>query len=135
MTQRLERQVFADYFQFLLLDEPRADAMPDVSWKGEAMHRCLWAGPGAIVVMTARNMDVPVVVEVVDRVPGGDFGGSDLVNEATLDVTGTHVILSGNSDYLPDCPRLVVAPGRYRVRTTYRGLGTVSADGLEGQDS
>ena len=130
---RLALSVFADYHQFHVLDE-RAEGNHADSWTPQAFARMLAVASGTLAVGTARNIDVPVTVEVLEAEPTAEFSGCDLVNEATLEVTSGTVLVAGCTDYLPDARRFTIPVGRYRVRVAYRGLGTVSPDQLEGQD-
>jgi hypothetical protein len=130
---RLHLSIFADYYQFYLQDEPAAGNLGD-SWDDQAVGRLLAVAPGTLGVGTVRNVGVQVTVEVLDAEPAPDFAGSDLVTEATLDVTSGKIVIAGCTDFFPDARRMEVPVGRYRVRTYYSGLSTVSADGLEGED-
>jgi hypothetical protein len=130
---RADLSIFADYYQFYLQDEPAEGNLGD-SWDGEAVARLLAVASGTVGVGTAKNVDVQVAVEVLDSEPASDFTGSDLVTEATLDVTSGKIVIAGCTDYFPDARRIEVPLNRYRVRIYYSGLSTVSADGLEGED-
>lgn len=131
---RVELELFADYFQFYLQDELSEGNLGD-SWDREAVLRLLAVAPGTIGVGTARNMTVPVIVEVVESMPLDTLEGNDLVTEATMDVPSGRIVVAGCTDYFPDARRIPVAPGRYRARIYYSHLDELSDDGLEGQDS
>jgi hypothetical protein len=128
-----ELSLFADYFQFYIQDEAATGDLSR-SWDEEATARMLAIAPGTIGIGTARNMDVPVAVEIRDQEPGDDLPEWDHVVEATLDVASGRIIVAGCSDYLPDAMRIVVPPGSYRVRVSYGALDTLSEDGLSGDD-
>lgn len=130
---RLDLSLFADYFQFYLQDEA-ADGNLGDSWGEDATARQLAVAPGTVGVGTARNVDVPVMVEVLDAEPAADFTKSDLVTESCMDVPSGRIVIAGCTDYLPEARRIEVPPGLYRVRVHYDGIGSVSADGLEGED-
>jgi hypothetical protein len=50
--------------------------------------------------------------------------------------TGTgRLVVAGCTDYFPDAARISVRPGIYQAIVCYRGLDTISADGLRGDDS
>ena len=93
-----ELSLFADYFQFYIQDEA---VMGDLSriWDEEATARMLAIAPGTIGVGTARNMDVPVTVEICDQEPGDDVPEWDHVIEATLAVASGRIVVAGCSDY------------------------------------
>lgn len=43
-------------------------------------------------------------------------------------------MITGCTDYFPDAARIAITPGSYRARVYYRGLSTVSANALQGED-
>jgi len=97
--QKFEYTLFADYFQFYLQD---ANAEGDLSdnWTPEAVDRFLAVAPGTIGVGTVRNMNVPVVVEVIDRQPDSDLSAWDHVNECTLELPSGRVVIAGCTDII-----------------------------------
>lgn len=133
MASTLELTVFADYFQFYLLDET-AQEETDGLWTEEALERLLVSDGRTVGIGTVRNMAVPVAISVLPMEPDNDFDAWDMVNDCSLSLpSGTLVVLGGTA-YFPDAPRLAVEPGDYRVRISYAGLDTVSEDGLDGDD-
>ena len=123
--------VFADYHQFYLWDAgTRPDAPTDYTPLDAA--RRVKAAPFVVVIQPERNMDVPVEVELVDHVPKPALEAWDHVAEASLDVPSgrieIHECTGGSIDIFP------VAAGPYRVRAYFGGLGTLSDDGLDGDD-
>jgi hypothetical protein len=90
--------------------------------------------PGATGIGTVRNMVVPVTAEIHDHEPGDDFSEWDYVVEASLEVTSGRTVIAGCTDYFPGAMRIPVLRGIHRVRVSYGGLDTLSADGLEGGD-
>jgi hypothetical protein len=128
-----ELSLFADYFQFYIQDEAATARLSRI-WDEEATARMLAIAPGTIGVGTARNMDVPVAVEIRDQEPGDDFPEWDHVVEASLDVASGQIVVAGCSDYFPNAMRIAVSPGSYRVRVSYGALDTLSEDGLSGDD-
>ena len=123
--------VFADYFQFYLWDagtNPRAPvhyAPPD----GE---RRLKTGPNGVAILTARNMTVPVTVEIVDAEPSLDIKAWDHVVEASLHVpTGRLQLHECTGSAVAD---FEIVPGWYRVRSCYGGLDSIDTTGLNGND-
>jgi hypothetical protein len=128
-----ELLLFADYFQFYIQDEM---AIADISdaWDNEAFERMLATAPGVVAIGTARNMDVPVTLEIHDVAPDDDFATWDHVVEANLDVASGRIAIAGCTDYFPDAMRVELAPGSYRVRASYGALDQLSEDDLSGDD-
>lgn len=129
----IELAVFADYFQFYLLDCATNEDFGAL-WTEEAVERLLAVAPHAVGIGTARNMQVPVAISVHDREPEADFPEWEQVHDCSLTVVSGRVAILGATDYLPDAPSLALAPGPYRARISYAGLETLSEDGLEGDD-
>ncbi|SRR6266496_5556446 len=134
MSQKFKFELFADYFQFYLQDENTKGDLSE-SWNEEAVDRLLAIAPGTIGVGTVRNMNVPVVVEVIDKAPeSNDAGDWDQVNEGSMEVTSSRIVVAGCTDYFPAATRIDVDPGWYRARIHYGDLDSLSANGLEGKD-
>jgi hypothetical protein len=131
--RRFEFELFADYFQFYLQDES-ADGNLGDSWTEVAVARLLAVAPGAIGVGTVRNMDVPVVVEVLVAEPIPDLDSWDHVTECSLDVPSGRIVIAGCTDYFPNAERIDVEPGTYLARVSYGALDSLSEDGLDGDD-
>jgi hypothetical protein len=129
----LKLSLFADYSQFYIQDEAATGDLSE-SWGEEATARLLAEAPGAIGIGTARNMDVPVAVEIHDKEPDDDSSAWDHVIEAQLDVASGRIVVAGRTDYFPDAKCVNIPPGTYRARVSYGALGSVSEDGLTGDD-
>lgn len=135
MTDRadMELAVFADYFQFYLLDAATNEDFGAL-WTEEAVERLLAVSPHAVGVGTVRNMMVPVVISVHGQEPEADFAEWEQVHDCSFTVLSGRVAVLGATDYLPDAPSLALAPGPYRVRVSYAGLESLNEDGMEGDD-
>src|SRR5262249_1942897 len=129
----LELSLFADYFQIYVQDECANGDLSE-SWNEEATARLLAVAPGMIGISTVRNMDVPVVLEIHDQEPADDAADWDHVVETELKVPSGRIVVAGCTDYFPDAKRVEVSPGNYRARVSYGALGSVSDDGLSGED-
>jgi hypothetical protein len=116
--------VFADYFQFVLMD---ANSEADFStiWADEAFASMLAAGPGAICPGTFRNVDVPVEIHVCTLAPEIDIDQYDHVAEASIDVASGELLLTNCTGYLPDARRISVAPGMYEVLFLASGIESI----------
>lgn len=128
-----EYNLFADYHQFYLLDDEVQPRIPEDVTTEDCRLR-IKVAPYILVVYTARNMEVPVTIETCDVEPSTDMSAWDHVAECSLEIPSGRIVIAGCTDYLPDCARLQVAPGSYRARVQFGALGTLSADGLNGDD-
>jgi hypothetical protein len=128
-----ELSMFADYFQFYIQDEAATGDLSQ-AWNEEATDRLLATAPGTIGIGTARNMDVPVTVDILEHEPDDDSSEWDHVVEAGFDVTSGRIVIAGCTDDFPEAVRIEVPAGTYRVRVSYGSLNTVSKDGLSGDD-
>lgn len=126
-------ELFADYFQFYLQDEGASGGLGE-AWTEAALARRLAVGPGVVGVYTARNMTVPVTVEVHPSAPPDDRDAWEHVAEDSLEVPSGRVVVAGCTDYFPDAARIDVAPGVYRLRASFAGLDTLRDNGLDGDD-
>lgn len=124
--------MFADYFQIWIVCEQARDMEQSFLFSDQHLADRVWTDPGMIIMFTERNMMVPVVIEVYDSKPGNDFAEWDHVTEASLDVPSGTVDVEGCGAHNP--MQFRVESGLYRVRMYQAGLGTLSEDGLEGDD-
>jgi hypothetical protein len=124
-------EIFADYFQFYLRDEGEQPHAP-TDYTDEDIKRRIKVAPFVIVIQPARNMTVPVAVEVADASPTLVFDSWDHIAEASIDLPSgrleIHECTGGSIDVLS------VLPGTYRARAYFGGLNTLSDDGLDGDD-
>ena len=125
--------LFADYHQFYLQDEQAETDTPD-DWGKQLTTQMIAVDPGIVGICTARNMEVPVRVDLLDTRPDDDFDRWDHVAEVSLDASSGQIVIAGCVDYFPEAKRLPVSPGSYRVRVYYGGLNTLREDGLDGED-
>lgn len=134
MQTKYELRIFADYFQFYLQDED-ASEQDDGDWKEPgAIERLLVVGRGIIRVGTARNMTVPVTIEICDAKPDLSFDEWDQVNECSLEIPSGSLVVAGCTDYFPDALRIKVEPATYRARIFYGKLNSLRENDLEGDD-
>jgi len=130
---RYELTLFADYHQFYIQDE-KVDGNLSDAWTDEAVERLLAVAPGTVGIGTVRNVDVPVTIAVLEQEPVLDADKFDHVVECSIVVESGVIVAAGCTDYLPDATRIKTPSGLYRVRVSFEGLDSVSADGLEGHD-
>jgi hypothetical protein len=132
MTVVFQDTLFADYHQFYLADPANlTDYSEDVT--DETIAQGVIAKDDTLVVFTARNMSVPVTVELHDAEPALQLDVADHVVDAGLRSSGT-IAIAGCTDYFPDAARFSTPAGDLNARIVCTGLGTLSSDGVEGED-
>ena len=135
MRVLFEGELLADYHQLYVADAAdRSDDNFPQDWPEDVLSRRVNLGPGVIVVSTARNMTVPFRVELHDRAPSVDLDAVDHAVECGI-VTSGEIVVAGLMDYAPDAARASVPAGSLRALIVSTGLGTLSEDGLEGDDA
>lgn len=132
MKQLYDLEIFADYFQFYVQDMETPDDFSE-GWTDATVEAMLVAKPTALAIGTARNMNVPVRLEVHEIEPS-DEGGWDRQNQARIRFPSGRIQVIGCMEYGPDAFQTEIRPGPYRVRISYFALNTLSADGLDGDD-
>ncbi len=126
-------EIFADYNQIYLHDESAEADFAD-SWDDDAYKKMVVVTEGAIGLVTARNMDVPVEILLCESEPLLDLGEWEHAVSCGIELRSGVLIVRGPSDYLPDVQKINVEPGCYAAQILCKGLNTLSEDGLEGDD-
>lgn len=134
LDQRIELELFADYFQFYLQDEQAKGDLSE-AWTERAVERLMALAPGTIGVGTVRNMTVPVSVEIRRSEPADDLDAWDQVNDCSIEIPSGRLVVAGCTDHFPDARRVLVPPGCYQARLFYARLDSLSENGLEGDDA
>jgi hypothetical protein len=123
--------IFADYHQFYVWDPEASRRQAPEQWTDQDVADRAKVAPGVVVICPARNMEVPVEVGIWDSEPRVIFSAWQHVVEAPLATTGL-IEVHECTDGSRAC--FTVEPGDYTVRALYRGLDTLSEDGLQGKD-
>lgn len=125
-------EIFADYFQINLEDEQFA--IDTIDWNEEAIENMFAVGDRMMTMGTARNMDVPVTVEVRDDAPEEGLSSWDHVVEGSMEISSGCLIIRGCTDLPETSPHISLTAGWYRLRIYYGGLDKLSDDRLDGDD-
>jgi hypothetical protein len=125
--------LFADYFQIHIQDE-MAKGIDGASWTPEAYLQRLALERDAFAVMTARNMEVPLVLRLHPEEPDTDIALWDHIVEFAVDIPSGQLVVAGCTDPFPTAARVTLPKGTYRVRVCHAGLDRISDDGLDGED-
>jgi hypothetical protein len=129
--QRCRLDIFADYHQFYVWDPDVSDRQAPEHWTSQDVADRAKVAPGTVVVCPVRDVKVPVEVGIWDSEPQVIFGAWQHVVEAPLATSGLIEIheCTGGAHAC-----FTVEQGDYTVRVLYRGLDTLSEDGLNGKD-
>lgn len=130
--QAHDLEIFADYFQFYVQDADTEESFAE-GWTDETVAAMFIAKTSALAVGTARNMRVPVRLEIHAGEPA-DIGGWDRQNSASITVGSGRLQVIGCTDYEPDAFVASIIPGTYQVRVSYFDLDTLRENDLEGDD-
>jgi hypothetical protein len=125
--------LFADYFQFVVMDETSEDDFSEIWGEGD-LHRMLAVGRSAVCPGTLRNIDVEVEVHVAEKAPDISIDAFDHAAEASLSVPSGLLVIMGCTGHLPDAPRIEVAPGSYRLLFLVTGVATVKNEWEPAED-
>jgi hypothetical protein len=126
--------IFADYFQFLVMDahahwEDLADR-----WTEKAVNDMFIQGEGWIAIGTARNMKVPVTVKTYAGEPELDPAEWDRIVLGSLFLRSGELVVTGLTDNEISGGRIQLDSGYYKLRALFAGLSSLSPDGLSGDD-
>jgi hypothetical protein len=130
-----EFEIAADYHTFYIQGEGAQDHYEEM-WNISSVNQLFAVQPQTIGVCTIRDNPVPVRVIVLEKEPETpDFEDWDYVLETVMATPSETLIVFGPFDYLPEVIRVPLKQkGTYKVRLYYGNLGTVSEDGLDGED-
>jgi hypothetical protein len=132
MSTIFEGELFADYHQVYLCDA-NSPRLPE-EWTDDHLRQRVNLADGALVVSTARNTEVPFRVELHTSRPSPDLSEVDHAVEVSLRAPSGKLIVAGLSDYIKTATRVAVLAGDLRALVLFGGLGTLSEDGLDGDD-
>ncbi len=125
MNQSVHKlSIFADYFQFVLMDEKSDDDFSKI-WTDEALNRMLAVGAGAVCPGTLRNVDVDIEIDVLSEKPEIDYSEWGNVVEASISIPSGKLVVMGCTGYLPDAKRIDVIPGDYQLLSLAGGIDSI----------
>ena len=118
-------EIFADYFQFVLMDESSEDDFAAI-WSDEALGRMFAAGRSAVCPGTLRNVTVPVELYVGPSEPALCLDKYDHAIAASLDIPSGCLVVMGCTDYLPEAPRIELPAGTYQLLYLVSGVASIT---------
>lgn len=132
MAVLFDGALFADYHQVYLADA-KDEAITSTDWTSGGLTVRLVSNKRTLTFSTARNMAVPVRVELHERQPDIDIDKADHVVIGSFRSSG-QIVIAGLNDDWPTAPRAAVPAGNLCAMVVSSELGTLSANHLEGQD-
>lgn len=132
LLHRASLVVFADYHQFYLADGGTQWSAPE-DWTDEDLQNGGKVTEMVVAVAPARNVNVPVELEVFDEAQQIDLQGVDHAFSCSLSLPTGHLQLHECTG--PERLYVSVPKGQYEVHVLFRSLARISDDGLEGDDS
>jgi hypothetical protein len=126
-------ELFADYHQIYLADAKQPPGLPD-EWTDDKLRQRVNLVDRALVISTVRDTDVQVKIELHATRPLLDIANVDHAIEVSLRVPSGKLIVAGLTDYEEAATRVGVPAGDLRAPIVFSGLGTLSEDGLAGDD-
>ena len=126
MNRQFKFEVLADCQQFYLHDEV-ADC-GELEWTQEATDKLLTVAPGVLGIGTVRGDFVPIVLELSDEQPDDDLKQWDQVNECSLEITSSQLIVANvfNGGNMITDQKIPLGAGTYRARLYYGDLASVT---------
>ena len=125
LTRHLK--IFADYFQFVVMDEACEDDFGSI-WTDEAFGRLLAVGETSVCPGTLRNVEVPVQIHVHPSAPEADLTSYDHAASASLSLPTGRLVVMGCTDHMPDALRIEVPAGSYRVLYLASGVESITTE-------
>ncbi len=116
--------IFADYFQFVLMDESASDDFSTI-WTDEALSRMLATGELAVCPGTLRNVEVQVEIVIWESEPSVNLDDHDHAVEASFKIPSGKLMVTSCTGYGPAAPRFSVSPGAYRMLFVVSGVETI----------
>lgn len=128
---RCRLSVFADYCQFYIWCVERSKQQAPTDWTAQDVANRVKVAPGVVVICPVRDVTVPVEIGIWKSEPHVIFNAWQHVIEAPLMTDGYLEVHECTGGALA---HFTVEPGDYTVRALFRGLDTLSEDGLKGKD-
>jgi hypothetical protein len=117
--------------QFYLQDDDFSFGEQPQDWNEQAVDRMLVTGAYLIGVDTARNITVPVIVRIRGARPDIAGASFERVNECAIQIDTGRLVIADCTDYFPNAAGIELAHRTYNALIGYKGLGTLSEDGLD----
>jgi hypothetical protein len=126
-------ELFADYFQLLLIDASPESEAP-TAWSNEAVAQMLAFGLNSVSLGTLRNIAVAFELYIEPSEPPLDLTAYDHVAVGSLSVPSGELLVMGCTDSLADAVRVQMQPGTYQFAYLVSGVETITAESEPADD-
>ena len=129
---RLSLKVFADYHQFYIWDPELSQRHAPEDYTQTDVENRVKIAEGVLVVQPVRNATVPVEISIWESEPAIHYAEWQHIALAPLSVPNGIIEI----DECTGSPHaeLTVVAGDYTARCLFKGLDTLSWNGLDGRD-
>lgn len=131
--QEFKFELFADYFQFYLMDTENSDDTSEI-WREKANELKLGILPNTLAVGTLRNVVVPVEIHIHDEEPEINLENWDHASIGHFAINSGKCSVLGCTDYLPDAEVISLKSGNYSALSLAQGLGSIIEEWEEAED-
>ncbi len=118
-------EIFAENFQFILMDESSEDDFSAV-WNDEASERMLAIGETSVCLGTLRNITVPIAIHVSQTEPQINIQEFDHAVSASLSIPSGRLATMSCTDYLPNAVRIELPAGIYHLMYLVTGVDSIT---------
>ena len=126
-------ELFADYFQFYLMDVEANDDTSEI-WSREAHDNKLGILKNTLAIGTFRNVDVKVEIELCEAEPSIDLEEWDHASIGYFEIISGECAVLGCTDYLPEAKTITLMPGIYSALSLAKGLDTITNEWEPAED-
>lgn len=131
---KLSSNLSVGYSQIYLEDYSCGFHFHGEVWNDEERSSMLCVRKNFMIIGTVRSIQVPFYIEVLREQPKIDLKPWDHVNECSIEIS-SGLQISGDFDTEGEMLRIDLKKGIYGAIVCYKDLGTISWDGIEGDDS
>lgn len=131
---KLSSNLSVGYSQIYLEDYSCCFHFHEVAWNGEEMTSMLCVGKNFMIIGTNQRIQSPFSIEILRGKPQLDLESWDHVNECSIEIR-SGLLVSGDFDTEGEMLRVDLENGIYHAFVCYAGLGVVSKDELDGEES
>lgn len=131
---KLSSNLSVGYSQIYLEDYSCDFHFHGEAWNDEEYGSMLCVGKNFMIIGTIQRIQSPFSIEVLSDRPQLDLKSWDHVNECSIEIS-SGLLVSGDFDTEGEMLRVDLENGIYHAFVCYAGLGVISRDELDGEES